>query len=282
MNRIVLALALLLAFVAGPAAAQGEGEQGEITLGQVVTACDAGNLDACVNGGVYMRGQVDAFASAFVDNSCFSTIFVPEICQNLEKLRPTMANFIVVSDRMLFKACEGRVIAGCTLGGQYAKRENQIGGPARGRVFYSMGCDLDDPGSCLELGRLLNGADEALRDPAAARAAYSKTCTLAKWTNACSEYALMVERGQGGPPDLATARELHRVNCDGSDYYSCYRLAFLHRDGKGGAADTAEAIRLFDRVCFSRRREYPGACAERDRLKGASVLANPPVLAAPE
>lgn len=106
------------------------------------------------------------------------------------------------------RACElGRADA-CAMAGElsYGRRDR------RARRFFTRGCELDNPTSCVDL-------------------------------------AWMVEHGEGGPADANGARSHYRRACDAGNADGCFFLGLEQRPAPGGRGDATEMRRYYRRAC---------------------------------
>jgi hypothetical protein len=75
---------------------------------------------------------------------------------------------------------------------------------------------------------------------------YQEACDGGDVT-ACNVFGLMLETGQGVPPDLARAATFYRRACEGGELVGCTNVGLLH--SAGTAQDTARAAGFFRIAC---------------------------------
>ncbi len=121
-------------------------------------------------------------------------------------------------------------------------------------------CDRGEATACRELGSRLRHGVQTRADVPAARAAYGKSCELGDG-RACFVRAQYEVHGWGGRKGTHedTCRWLERA-CDAKNGEGCDSLAHGYKGGecsRGGQADLARAIPLFQKACDL---EFGDAC----------------------
>jgi len=74
-------------------------------------------------------------------------------------------------------------------------------------------CEAGDGFACKRWGVHLNLGFDRPAEPIKARSAYEKGCKL-KDSRACANLATMLAHGEGGPRDIARARQLAKAGCN--------------------------------------------------------------------
>src|SRR6185436_13229381 len=67
---------------------------------------------------------------------------------------------------------------------------------------------------------------------------------------ACSDYAQLLERGEGVPQDAFGATRLYGEACKKNEFSACARLGVMYEEGRGGSGVRKKGAReLFERAC---------------------------------
>jgi TPR repeat protein len=83
---------------------------------------------------------------------------------------------------------------------------------------------------------------------AEARTALGKACD-AKDATACRQFGVLLAQGRGGPADRAAAVPLYEIACNGNDATGCFELAYSYSRGIGVTADLTRIRPLYEKAC---------------------------------
>lgn len=94
------------------------------------------------------------------------------------------------------------------------------------RWLYGRACEFDHAAGCFNLARMAFEGEGGPVDLAVARENFEISCN-AGLENGCNGFAIMLEQGRGGPADPARARVLYQQACEAGESQACQNLAAL-------------------------------------------------------
>ena len=133
------------------------------------------------------------------------------------------------------------VIAGCALIMQSAPASSLDQQTASGRTpqqqsqFFQQAMELDRIGAKVEARKMMRSS-----------------CYDDRSGEACHNFAMMADLGEGGAVDTVAARDAFANACDLNILPSCYNLAGHMRRGRGGPEAMPEARRIYVALCKQR------------------------------
>lgn len=199
-----------------------------------VRACDGGVAPACfyvgsfVGDGLYGNTKSDEKADAAFDKGCASGHAYS--CMKLEERIEARDKNAPRLIPLLQRACDLGYSPGCfAVVSRYLKGQGTAKNPAAARAVLSRTCTAGDAKRCAELGLLSlegNLGDEAKKDVPAALAALARGCDL-KRDEACRLTAMAYAGEWGVPKDPTKAKSFFARGCSGAAATSkpCTQLA---------------------------------------------------------
>jgi hypothetical protein len=126
---------------------------------------------------------------------------------------------------------------------------------AAARRLYAKSCDANHYGACLNLGNLWRDGRGGEENHATAMELYLKACGLNPLYG-CSDAGTLMISSPNLPPDPTRGRSLQKKGCDAGSSSACISYAKTLRDGIGGATDTTLARSLLENHCTDDHIEY--------------------------
>lgn len=125
------------------------------------------------------------------------------------------------------------------------------------RAGFTRACELGHGAACERAAGMnydaRGGDEDILQATALAEAGCeldnAKSCGYAGSIANSAAFEIGDEAGEAATTLFAKARSFYRKACDLGDSYSCYELARLLSEGRGGAADWAASKALHDKAC---------------------------------
>jgi TPR repeat protein len=140
----------------------------------------------------------------------------------------------------------------------------------RARELFEKSCDLGDRGGCNRLAEMYTGEWGEPADWAKVYAIYEKQCEGRADGAACNELGYYVEAGKGGKADAARALTLYQRGCGLDDFASCENLASTYE-----ATDKAKATELHAKAASLKEAMLRETAAKEATLKEGPKQALP-------
>jgi TPR repeat protein len=147
------------------------------------------------------------------------------------------------AEALFTQLCEHDGANACVMLGRL--HHNTIDQHDKALASYLKACDSRSMEGCFSAASLL-AMEPSIKDEPRARALTEKACA-GKHPSACEQLAWMLERGFGGPVDVAGARTVYQSSCDAGAHAACLRLA---RSYLGEPDTRAQGLARLDALCM--------------------------------
>ena len=145
--------------------------------------------------------------------------------------------------------CKAKFEPACLDRARAIRRARKRKHRAVARALFLLACDKkNEPSACDDLGVMRSKGSGGRRDPAGARQAHARACTLGL-ANGCHNLGAVTYHGRGTRRDLKAARALFSKACAGGVAAACGNLGLMVYRGEGGPAKQREALPLLDKGC---------------------------------
>lgn len=238
----------------------------KMTLEEIVSHCDAGDMAACLKAGkIYRFGKFLGYdtpknielATQYYAKGCANQS--KEACKDLYTMYWDLyqRNEYARSDPALLKvfetSCNGGYGPACSsLAYNYQKGKGVGKNPMKALALYEKGCQNGSPSGCHYAGDIYEEGKSVSRNPNKAKTFYEKGCN---WENAgaCTGLGLMYLKGDDVTQDISNAYAYFLRSCssnpDDNDTEGCFNLAKLYEGGLGCEQDLAKAVALYGQAC---------------------------------
>lgn len=141
------------------------------------------------------------------------------------------------------RGCQKDHPQACLILGAHAAKTN----PTRMMEMFQRACSLGSGDGCYTLGRVYDGTENPVDQPAAV-AAYSKGCNI-QYGPACRELAQHMFDGQGIEKSPEKALAVLEKNCAAKELDSCVMLGTTYFNGKDVKQDREKAAAILKAAC---------------------------------
>lgn len=256
---------------------------GKWTLEKMEEACSNGNLQECVNVGLFLQndGKYEEAIERFIDG-CHNEL--SSGCNNLGRTYKLGIGVKKDIKKHLYyyqKGCEYGSKNSCyMLGSYYEKGEFYAKNYKKAYDFYLMACNLGTIDACHAIGWFFENGKGVKKNKEKSKTYYKKVCdandhrgcyplgsiyfeeeklnkafnvfekacNLGHY-NSCQNVAWMYKKGKGVKVNFLKSAEYYKIACNKNIANSCVGLAGLYSNGRGVKKDLTMSFKFFQKAC---------------------------------
>jgi len=150
-------------------------------------------------------------------------------------------------------ACKKNHAMGCYRLGSINKDPKNL---ARARKMFSKECNRGKSKACTNYANMLLKGEGGPKSPYEATTTLAKQCSSGSVTG-CFLLAEIWAKGENIKKDLKKARKYFGFSCEKGSKVGCYKFADMMENGRGGPADKEKAKKFYKKACL---KGYVKAC----------------------